>query len=263
MTRVLLAGATGAVGTRLTTLLVAAGHEVFGTTRFAAKAESLRAAGAHPVVVDALDEAALARAVAAARPAIVIHQLTDLPPGLDPAGMPDALVRNARLRREGTRNLVAAALAAGVRRLIAQSIAWAYAPGPEPHREEDPLDLAAAGARGASVGAVAELERLTLASPPLEGIVLRYGNLWGPGTGRERPCRRRCARGAARARSRCARRLQRRRGQRLRFERQGAARPRLGSGVPLAGVMAFARLAAQGPRRHFGTRPLIAFARAA
>jgi hypothetical protein len=94
--------------------------------------------------------------------------------------MPDALVRNARLRREGTRNLVAAALAAGVRRLIAQSIAWAYAPGPEPHREEDPLDLAAAGARGASVGAVADLERLTLASPPLEGIVLRYGTCGAP-----------------------------------------------------------------------------------
>ena len=187
MTRVLLAGATGAVGKRLTTLLVAAGHEVFGTTRFAAKAESLRAAGAYPIVADALDEAALARAVAAARPAIVIHQLTDLPPGLDPAGMPDALVRNARLRRDGTRNLVAAALAAGARRLIAQSIAWAYAPGPEPHREEDPLDLAAEGMRAVSVGAVAELERLTLASPPLEGIVLRYGNLWGPGTGRERP----------------------------------------------------------------------------
>jgi nucleoside-diphosphate-sugar epimerase len=101
--------------------------------------------------------------------------------------MPAALIRNARLRREGTRNLVAAALAAGARRLIAQSIAWAYAPGPEPHREEDPLDLAAAGGRGASVAAIAELERLTLASPPLAGVVLRYGNLWGPGTGRDRP----------------------------------------------------------------------------
>ena len=81
----------------------------------------------------------------------MIHQLTDLPPGLDPSRMQEATSRNARIRDEGTRNLVRAAIAAGARRLIAQSIAWAYAPGMEPHREADPLDIGAEGTRGISV----------------------------------------------------------------------------------------------------------------
>ena len=95
--------------------------------------------------------------------------------------MQEATSRNARIRDEGTRNLVRAAIAAGARRLIAQSIAWAYAPGPEPHRETDPLDTGAEGMRGISVRGVAALENRTLNSPPLEGLVLRYGRLYGPG----------------------------------------------------------------------------------
>jgi nucleoside-diphosphate-sugar epimerase len=181
--RVFLAGATGAIGARLVPLLIDAGYGVFGTTRSEAKAPTLRQAGATPVIVDVFDAAALLRAVTEIRPAIVIHQLTDLPPALDPARMADAVPRNARIRDEGTRNLVAAALAAGARRLIAQSIAWVYAPGPEPHAEGDPLELDAAGPRGVTIRGVAALERQTLGTPGLDGIVLRYGSLYGPGTG--------------------------------------------------------------------------------
>jgi nucleoside-diphosphate-sugar epimerase len=182
--RVLVAGATGVIGSRLTPQLRDAGHEVFGTTRAAAKADGLRAAGVVPIVVDVFDAAALVRAVAEVRPDIVIHQLTDLPPGLDPSRMPDAIVRNARIRAEGTGNLVHAALAGRARRFIAQSLAWAYLPGAEPHREEDALDLASEGPRAITVQGVAELERWTLSSAPLEGVVLRYGQLYGPGSAR-------------------------------------------------------------------------------
>jgi nucleoside-diphosphate-sugar epimerase len=184
---VFVAGATGAIGRRLVPLLREAGYEVFGTTRSRVKADELAAAGAEPVVVDVYDAPALSRAVSAVRPAIVIHQLTDLPPGLDPGRMAESVARNARVRSEGTRNLVTAARDASVRRLIAQSIAWAYAPGPEPHAEGDPLDVGAEGSRAVSVGGVATLERLTLNSPPIEGVVLRYGQLYGPGTGSETP----------------------------------------------------------------------------
>jgi nucleoside-diphosphate-sugar epimerase len=185
--RIFLAGATGAIGQRLVPLLRAAGHDVAGTTRGDAKAAALRALGAEPVVVDAFDADALKRAVTAFRPDIVIHQLTDLPPGLDPAKMADALVRNARIRDEGTRNLVQAALAAGARRMIAQSIAWIYAPGTTPHHESDALKVEADGSYNVSIAGVVALETQTLHSPPLDGIVLRYGQLYGPGTGRDAP----------------------------------------------------------------------------
>lgn len=181
--RIFLAGATGAIGKRLIPLLRAAGHHVVGTTRFDKRAPALRALGAEPVIVDVFEVDALRQAMAAAKPDIVIHQLTDLPPGLDPANMADAIGRNARIRDEGTRNLIKAAIAAGARRLIAQSIAWMYAPGPQPHREDDPLDQAAKGPRGVTLAGVAALETQTLRSPPLDGIVLRYGQLYGPGTG--------------------------------------------------------------------------------
>jgi nucleoside-diphosphate-sugar epimerase len=97
--------------------------------------------------------------------------------------MAEGTQRNARMRREGTQNLVAAALAAGVHRLVAQSIAWMYAPGPQPHGEDDPLDVHAAGTRAVTAEGVATLERLTTSSPPIDGVVLRYGHLYGPGTG--------------------------------------------------------------------------------
>jgi nucleoside-diphosphate-sugar epimerase len=126
-------------------------------------------------------------AVLRARPDIVIHQLTDLPPGLDPTRMAEGAMRNARIRSEGTANLVAAARAAGSRRIVAQSIAWAYAPGATPFHEYDPLDLGAAGIRAISVSGVVALEHLVLGAAPVEGVVLRYGQLYGPGTGVDGP----------------------------------------------------------------------------
>ncbi|MGA6939188.1 MAG: dTDP-glucose 4,6-dehydratase, partial [Pseudolabrys sp.] len=126
-------------------------------------------------------------AVASARPDVVIHQLTDLPKDLNPREMGAAIVRTARIRSEGTRNLVRATIAAGAHRLVAQSIAWAYAPGAEPHAETDPLDTGAEGENGINMQGVIALEDLTLKSPPLEGVVLRYGQLYGPGTASDRP----------------------------------------------------------------------------
>ncbi|HZS60887.1 MAG TPA: NAD(P)-dependent oxidoreductase [Gemmatimonadaceae bacterium] len=184
--RIFLAGATGAIGQRLVPRLIEAGHDVVGTTRSASRAEGLRAAGVSPVVVDVYDAPSIHRAVADARPDVVIQQLTDLPQNLEPSQMTEGIRRNARIRREGTQHLVSAALAAGVRRMIAQSIAWIYAPGPEPHDEDDPFDLHAQGLREITVGGVVALERLVLHSPPIEGVVLRYGHLYGPNTGADR-----------------------------------------------------------------------------
>lgn len=178
--KIFFAGAGGVIGRRLMPLLRAAGHEVVGTTRSADKAAALRALGAEPAVVDVFDRAALARAVTAAAPQVVMHQLTDLPYAPGTPRYQEGLDRNARLRIDGTRNLAAAAIAAGVRRLIAQSIAFVYAPGEGAHVESDPLDLAATGARKGTVDGVVALEQATLALP--EGIVLRYGFLYGPGT---------------------------------------------------------------------------------
>lgn len=145
----------------------------------------LRDIGVEPVIVDVFDEPLLLDIVRKAKPAIVVHQLTDLPPALDPAKLAEALVRNARLREIGTRNLVAAATAAGVTRMVAQSLAFVYAPGPLPYREEAPLNLHDP-AYGETARAVASLEQQVLAAP-LTGIVLRYGKLYGPGTGFDRP----------------------------------------------------------------------------
>jgi nucleoside-diphosphate-sugar epimerase len=181
--KIFLAGATGAIGKRLVPLLLNAGHSVLGTTRSTTKADGLRSAGVEPVVVDAFDASALSAAVLDAQADIVVHQLTDLPPSLDPSQMIEGTVRNARMRSQGTQNLVAAALDAGVRRLVAQSIAWMYAPGKEPHSEDDLLDVDAGGTRAITVAGVVTLERLTISSPPIDGVVLRYGHLYGPGTG--------------------------------------------------------------------------------
>jgi nucleoside-diphosphate-sugar epimerase len=177
-----LAGATGAIGRRVAPLFVAAGWRVVGTTRSSDKAPMLREWGVEPVVVDVFDAAALRAALEAVRPQVVMHQLTDLPLGLDPARMAEASQRNARIRDEGTRNLVAAAVAADVRRIVAQSIGFAYADGPLPHSEDDPLDSDFDGPRGVSLRGVASLERQVLQAP-LEAVVLRYGRLYGPGTG--------------------------------------------------------------------------------
>jgi nucleoside-diphosphate-sugar epimerase len=188
MRRVLVAGASGAIGRRLCRLLVEDGWHVTGTTRSPDKASTLRALGVEPAIVDVFDEHLLRSVVAEARPEVVVHQLTDLPPALDPAKMPEALVRNARIRDVGTRNLIAAAIAAGVGRMVAQSIAFAYAPGPQPYDESARLNVDAAGPAGLSARGVASLEQQVLHAP-LEGIVLRYGKFYGPGTGFQHPSR--------------------------------------------------------------------------
>jgi nucleoside-diphosphate-sugar epimerase len=185
-TRIFLAGASGAIGRRLCPLLVGDGWAVTGTTRSAEKAAALRALGVEPVIVDVFDAVALMRAVAEARPEIVIHQLTDLPTNLDPAKMAEASVRNARIRDIGTRNLVAAAVAAGAKRLIAQSISFAYAPGATPYLEDAPLNVNAPDRAGVSARGVMSLEQQVL-SAPLLGLVLRYGRLYGPGTSVDKP----------------------------------------------------------------------------
>ncbi len=181
--KIFLAGATGVIGRRLGPLLVGAGHSVAGTTRTAAKIGQLKAQRVQPIVVDVFNAEALRDAVMRVRPDVVIHQLTDLPQVLDPTHAAAALARNSRLRIEGTPNLVAAARAAGARRLIAQSIAFAYAEGPEPHAESDPL-VSPVGDAHAAVTArgVRALEEAVLQAPGIEGVVLRYGRLYGPGT---------------------------------------------------------------------------------
>ena len=184
--RIFLAGASGAIGRQLAPLLVADGWHVVGSTRSESKAPLLIELGVEPVVVDVFDAVRLQQVLAEIRPEVVIHQLTDLPYALETSQMTAALVRNARIRDEGTRNLVAAAVAAGARRLIAQSISFIYAEGPKPHRESDPLLPVTHPVYGETVRGVLSLERqVTEAS--LEGIVLRYGLLYGPGTGFDAP----------------------------------------------------------------------------
>jgi len=176
--RVFVAGATGVIGRPLATLLVRAGHDVTGATRSAARAAGLERTGVTPAVVDVFDAEALKQAVAAARPQVVVHQLTDLPDANDPAAINASLAANARIRMEGTYNLVVAAKAAGATRMVAQSIAFVYAPGPLPHAETDPLlPPDTVSARG-----VHALEGAVLGTPGIEGVVLRYGRLYGPGT---------------------------------------------------------------------------------
>lgn len=181
--KVLVAGASGAIGRRLCPLLTCAGFSVYGTTRKNDAAGALSAAGVTPIIVDVFDAARLSAAFTEVRPEIVVHQLTDLSGLFDPGKMEAALARNARIRVEGTRNLARAAIHAGARRLIAQSIAWMYADGPQPHGEDDPLDMSATGTRAVSVAGVMALEDAVLNSQTLEGIVLRYGHFYGPGTG--------------------------------------------------------------------------------
>ncbi|MFL9877504.1 NAD(P)-dependent oxidoreductase [Herbaspirillum rhizosphaerae] len=180
--KIFLAGATGAIGTTLIPLLVNAGYVVYGSTRRQARTERLKALGAIPVVVDVFDAQALTTELIRIGPAVVIHQLTDLPQQLDPQAMAEAGSRNAHLRSAGTRNLINAALAAGTKRMIAQSIAWAYASGNQPYAEESALDINAEGARRVSIDGVVALETQVLQTSGLAGTVLRYGQLYGPGT---------------------------------------------------------------------------------
>lgn len=183
---IFVAGATGVIGRTLCRLLVQDGWRVTGTTRSADKASALRTLGVMPAIVDAFDAAALREALSASGARTVIHQLTDLPRVFDPARWAEAVERNARIRDIGTRNLVAAAVACGALRLVAQSIAFAYAPGAQPFAESAPLNVDADGPRGVSARGVASLESQVLGAP-LVGIVLRYGRLYGPDTGADQP----------------------------------------------------------------------------
>jgi len=184
--RIFLAGASGAIGRRLAPLLVANGWLVTGSTRSQEKMAMLRELGVEPILVDVFDAGALKRLLSEIRPEIVIHQLTDLPYALEAGKMTAALVRNARLRDEGTRNLVAAAVNAGAKRLVAQSISFIYDDGAKPHQETDPLLPITHPVYGETVQGVMSLERQVLEAP-LDGIVLRYGLIYGPGTGFDAP----------------------------------------------------------------------------
>jgi 2-alkyl-3-oxoalkanoate reductase len=180
--RIFLAGATGALGSRLVPQLLAAGHEVTGTTRSPAKADALRAAGVEPVIADALDRERIVAAVVAAEPDAIVHQLTALA-GMDNLRDVDRTFElTNRLRTEGTDNLLAAARAAGVDRFVAQSFAgWPSARTGGPVKsEDDPLDPEPVPSMTRTLAAIRHLEA---AVTEAGGIVLRYGGFYGPGTG--------------------------------------------------------------------------------
>ena len=185
--RILLAGATGVIGRRLAVLLRDAGHEVAGTTRNPAKVPLVRALDVTPVVVDVFDADALAWAVATARPDVIVHQLTDLPSAPGTPGYPAAQEANRLLRIEGTQNLMLAAKKAGVHHVVAQSIAFVYAPGEGARGEDDPLDVAAEGVRQLTVQGIVALEREVLQTAEITGVVLRCGYFYGPGTWYDAP----------------------------------------------------------------------------
>jgi nucleoside-diphosphate-sugar epimerase len=173
--KVFLAGASGAIGRPLIRQLRARGHDVVGMTR--SNAAAIEALGAQAAIADAFNAEGVQAAVAAAQPDVVVNELTDLGRPLNPRKYDDWLAGTNRLRREGTKNLVAAAVAAGVPKFISQSVAFAYTFEPGVKTEESPIHGAAAGEMGA---AMESLEQQTLAAPG--GIVLRYGFFYGPGT---------------------------------------------------------------------------------
>jgi nucleoside-diphosphate-sugar epimerase len=176
--RVFVAGATGVLGRRLLPALTAAGHEPIAMTRSPEKAGALQAGGIEAVVCDAYDAAGLTQAVADARADQIVHALTDLPEEINMRRFEREVQSTGRLRIEGTRNLLAAARAAGVRRIVAESIAFIYAPAGDWVKDED-APLATATLPSAAEP-IADLEHQVLAAG---GIVLRYGQLYGPGTG--------------------------------------------------------------------------------
>ncbi len=181
--RVFVAGATGAIGRQLVPRLVAAGHEVTGMTRSGSKLAMLRELGALPVVADALDPDQVAEAVGRARPEVIVHQLTALA-GVERYTESDAAPTN-RLRTEATDHLLAAGQAVGVRRFVAQGVAGygAYARSGGPVKsEEDPLDPSPVRGMRETLAAIRHLEAAVLAADWTEGIVLRYGAFYGPGT---------------------------------------------------------------------------------
>jgi nucleoside-diphosphate-sugar epimerase len=180
--RVLVAGATGAIGRQLVPRLVEAGHEVHGLTRSASKQALLRELGAVPVVADALDSDQVAEAVGGARPDVIVHQLTAIG-AVDTRHMERSFALTNRLRTEGTDHLLSAGQAVGVRRFVAQSHIASYArTGAAVKREEDPLDPSPARQMRENLEAMRHLETAVLGADWTEGIVLRYGWFYGPGT---------------------------------------------------------------------------------
>lgn len=169
---IFVAGGSGVLGRAVVQSLIAAGHRVTAMTRSTAKAPVLRSLGAEPVVADAFDQSAVTRAVAAARPDAIMHLLTDLGSGDSSS--------NARLRTVGTRNLVDAAKRAGVTRMVAESISWIYPPDVPAADESTPLDLGAAEPRRTTITGVDALENAVRELP--HSTVLRFGQLYGPGT---------------------------------------------------------------------------------
>jgi nucleoside-diphosphate-sugar epimerase len=181
--KVFVAGASGAIGRPLLRQLLAAGHEVTGMTRREEAAERIREAGARAVVCDAFDAAGLEVAVTEAKPEVVIHALTSLPSRIDYRGRGEPLAATNRVRVEGTRNLIAAAKAAAAHRLVAMSVAFLYAPEGEWLKNEDEsLYVGAPGPFGGAVDALMDLESQVREAEGIEGLVLRYGWFYGPGT---------------------------------------------------------------------------------
>jgi len=179
--KVFVAGASGAIGRPLVRQLVEAGHEVTGMTRREQRAEEIAAAGATAAVVDVFDKEELEAALKAAEPEVVIHALTALPERINTRR--NFLAPTNRVRSEGTDNLVAAARASGARRVVAESVAFLYEPGGEdPNVESDPMAGSAPGFFAEAVAALSHLEAKVGGSEPIEGVVLRIGWLYGPGT---------------------------------------------------------------------------------
>ncbi|MET0675501.1 MAG: NAD-dependent epimerase/dehydratase family protein [Bradyrhizobium sp.] len=183
--KIFVAGATGAVGRPLVAAAIAAGHSVTGLTRTAAKADLLRRMGAEPAIANGLAAAAIQAAVASATPDVVIHQMTDLAGASDLRHFDRTFAASNRLRTEGLDLLLAAAREAGARRFIAQSYCgWPYArTGGAVKTEADALDPDPPAEMRSTLDAIRYLEQRVTASSQPEGIVLRYGSFYGPGTG--------------------------------------------------------------------------------
>ncbi len=179
--KVFVAGASGVVGRPTVRKLVAAGYDVVGMTRREERASEIRDAGAEAVVCDVFDAEALKEAVGAAQPEVVIHALTALPERFNPKE--DYLAATNRIRIEGTRNLMAAAKAAGARRIVAESVAFFYEPeGDWVKSETAPLFRDPPGRFAEACDALVSLERQVVGADGLEGLVLRFGWFYGPGT---------------------------------------------------------------------------------
>ena len=182
--KIFIAGATGAVGRRLIPALIQLGHQVIGMSRSKDKMKMIRASGATPVIADAFDAKALNNALQETKPDVVMHQLTSVPGRLNLRNIGRDFALTNRLRTEGTDHLLAAAKAAGVHRFIAQSFAgWPYAREGGPVKtEEAPLDPNPPKELRGMLAAIEHSEKVVLESAHLDGVVLRYGAFYGPGT---------------------------------------------------------------------------------